>query len=483
MRQEILRMKDICKSESSIRVVRDASFHVFQGEVVGLVGKTYAGKSTLMGAVTGEAPCDTGRIWIEEKQREIDSIETARKNGVFLIKDVTSLINEFTIEDTMHLNFAFAGKKERYGNYVKKCRDTLKLLNVEDAYDTSIRKLNFHKRVLLEIAQALVCEAKLIVLDMVMGMLSSTARTEFEELFRILKRKGVSFVLIESEASVIQRYLDRLCIMRKGRVAAELLPEEMAEDLILAVSEGGNYEHLNEWRIEKREPYDDKKVLEFRQVHTANQVIRNLSFSLFTNEVLGIWNKNRHSGQAIIELLEKKLAMADGKILVNGNTCEAEACDWIQECGVFTVPEEDELFSNMNVEDNISFAALKRTAKLGCLARKGELRYLVQSLCEEYMAEGDFQLFPGQPVPDGILARKKISLCRAIAGGAKIIVYNNPFLKMDIREREAFARDIIRTQKRHISQIIISSQAEVLYSLCERVIQVDEGKNVKEITQ
>ena len=216
MKREILRLEDICTSENAVNIVRDADFHIFEGETVGLVGMTYTGKSTLLGAVTGERPCDSGKIWIGEKQRTIESIEAARKEGIFLIKDHSSLIDAFTIRDMMHLNFAFAEKKIRYREYLKKCKNTLKFLNIEESDDTLIGELNFHKRVLIEIAQALVCNVRVIVLDNVISLLSDFARVEFIELFKKLKLYGISIVLIESQMDLIKKYLDRLCIMRGG---------------------------------------------------------------------------------------------------------------------------------------------------------------------------------------------------------------------------------------------------------------------------
>ena len=135
----------------------------------------------------------------------------------------------------------------------------------------------------------------------------------------------------------------------------------------------------------------------------------------------------------------------------------------------------------MTIGENIGLSALDKNAYVGLIMKDGELRYLIQNLCEEYMGQKKFLLFPDQMVPDSQLARKKISLCRALAAGAKIIVYNNPFLHMDIKEREVLIEDLVRTQKKGVSQILISSQIEMLYPLCNRIVQVDDGKNQQEL--
>lgn len=481
MKKEILRLEDINTSENSIKIVHDADFHVFEGETVGLVGMSYAGKSSFIGAATGEYVCDSGKIWIQEKRKKIDSIQRARKEGIFLIKDRSSLIDEFTIKDTMHLNFAFVGKKTRYSTYLKKCKDTLKLVDISESEDTYIGDLNLHKRVLIEIAQALVCNAKLIVLDSVISLLSNVARMEFLHLFQKLKSYNVSFILIENQIDLIEKYLDRLCVMRRGRVVAELLPEEFEKNLVLSLSEGGKYVSQARVLPLDYELKTKKTVLEFQNIMTEDRVISDLSFSLHEGELLGIWNKNRHSGQAISDLLEGKRTVKQGKILCDDVNCMPCEEGWIYKYKIYLIPEDDKLCSNMSIGENIGLAALKKNAAMGIVTKDGELKYLIQNLCEAYFGDKGMLLFPDQMVPDSQLASKKISLCRAVAADAQIIVYNNPVMKMDIRERELFMRDIMNTQKRGISQILISSQIELLYPFCNRIIQVDEGKNGKEI--
>lgn len=481
MKREILRMEDICTSESTVNIVRDADFHVFEGEIVGLVGMTYAGKSTLLGAVTGEHLCDSGKIWICEKQKKIDSIEYARKEGVFLIKEHSSLIDAFTIRDTMHLNFAFTGKKLRYKEYLKKCKSTLKLLNIDESDDTLIGNLNFHKRVLIEIAQALICDARIIVLDSIVGLLSDTAHIEFRDLFKKLKLYGISIVIIENQADLIQRYLDRLCIMRKGRIVAELMPEEMKQNLILSLSEGESYIPRSVVIPNDVIEMSGENIFEFSHVKTEDGVIQDLSFKLCHGEILGIWNKNRHSGQAIQDILEGKTKLMSGSIQYHGKKCECNQENWSYQYGIYLLPETDRLCSNMSVGENIGLSALKKNACMKVVIKEGELKYLIQNLCEEFMGKKKFLLFPDQMVPEGQLFRKKISLCRALAANAKIIVYNNPFLRMDIKERVVFGEDLIKIQKKAVSQILISSQIETLYPLCSRIVQVDEGKNRREL--
>jgi ribose transport system ATP-binding protein len=481
VKKEAMRLRNICYNENSIEIVRDGSFHVFEGEIVGLVGKNHAGKSTLLGAATGEFPAQSGDIWIQEHRRTIFSIEQARKEGIFLIKAAGSLIDKFSIKDTMKLNFAFVGKKQRYGEYIKKCKSILETLNVTEDSDTLIEHLNFHKRVLVEMAQALICDAKILVLDNVVSLLSSTAREEIKREFQLLRMRGISVILIENEADCILPYIGRLCVMRKGRVVAELSREEMEQDLILSLIEGEKFiPRAGEFRRLDNVDYS-RKMLEFSHIYTEDRVIRDLSFSLYTNETLGLWNRNRHSGKAILDVLGGRSSLISGVILSEGRPL-AEPLKHVSRQGILLVPEDDEIFTNMNLGENISLSALRRNAYGGVVKKEGELLYLVHNLCSEYFRDEGYRLFPSQVITDNALIKKKVALCRAVACGAKVIVYNNPCLKMDVREKELFTQDILKTQKKKIAQLVISAHLDSLYPFCNRILQIEEGRIVGEIS-
>lgn len=481
VKKEVLRMQQICFSENAVELVREGNFHLFEGEIAGLVGRNYSGKSTLLGAVTGEYPCQSGMLWINEKKIKISSIEEARKSGVFLIKDENSLISEFTISDTMKLNFAFVKKRERYSRYIKKCQEILKLMEVTESRDTRIWELNFHKRILVEMAQALVCDVKILVFDNVISMLSPSARVQMERLFGILKERGISIVLIENRADVILQYTERLCVMRRGRVVAELLKKEQDKALIYSLMDGVSYSPEIKPRRVWEKVDTNRKVLSFFNVRTEDEVLQALSFHLYEGETLGIWNENRHSGKAMQDLLHGRTRLVSGRIVMDDKTYHRSVGNIMKQHRIFLIPENDQLCTNMNLEENIQLAALTHHTYGGVVKKEGELRYLSHDLTGDYLSWENYNLFPSQDIPDNILVRKKAVLCRTLAANPRAIIYNCPFLKMDYQDRMIFNRDIRRVQNEKIAQIVISPQLDDLFPVCSRILRMEKGRIVQEM--
>ena len=148
--------------------------------------------------------------------------------------------------------------------------------------------------------------------------------------------------------------------------------------------------------------------------------------------------------------------------------------------GLAVLPESDQLFTNMSIGENISISALRQNSYGKVVMKEGELRYLTQNLVEEYFDNGKYKTFIDQIVFESLIIKKKISLCRAIASGAGIFVYSNPFSHLDEGERKLFSQDIQKTAQKGISQIIISAHAEMLYSVCSRILEIERGVIVRE---
>lgn len=480
MKKEILYLHNICFEENAVKIVRHADFRVFAGEIVGLAGRNHSGKTTLLGAATGEFPAKTGIVYIKEQKKVLRSIEQARKEGIFLIKPSGSLIDNFSIRDTLKLNFAFARKKYSYKEYAKKCNYIIDLLKIKEPADTYIADLSFHKRLLIEMAQAVICNSQVLVLDNVVSLLSASARKEMTLVFNILRIHGISLVLIENEANCILPYLDRLCIMRKGRITAELGRDEMELPLILSLIEGETLPPKNGVFSQISPADSSKKLLDFSHIYTWNNKLKDLTFSLYEGETLGLWNKNYHSGKALFALMRGNLPVLCGTIRVNGNIYSPEQQN-VQQHKLMLIPEEDDFFTNMNLGANICFSALKSNSSAGIVLKKGRLLYLTHDLLSEYFCDEGYRLFANQFITDNPLIKKKASICRAVACGARIIIYDNPCLKMDLHEKALFYQDILRTQKKKTSQLIISAYLDTLYPVCNRILQIHEGKIIKEI--
>ncbi|MDD3339829.1 MAG: ATP-binding cassette domain-containing protein [Lachnospiraceae bacterium] len=484
MKKEILRMSNIVSYNETVQTVKNAELNIFEGEVAGLIGKNYMGKRAFIGAITGETPCQSGTIWINEKKVLISSIEKARNVGVFQIKQETSIIETFTIGDMIAMSYAFMKKKNRsmkYSAYLKVWDEVLQVLEVNEVDTTLIGNMHFSKRVLIEFAQALCCEAKLLVLDNIMNYFSPTAKKHMEKVFLICRGRGVSILLIENNPESLLPLVSRMFIMRKGRIVDVLEKNELNTNLILSLMEGEAFQYRQTIDEVKERIPNKKTMIRFEHSMGNDENTKDVFFTLYENEILGLWNQNRHSGKSLADIFIGRNKIRQGELYLFDRLVRRGKVDPYEEKGIYVITEEEELFSNMNFEENLEMGALKKNAFWGIVKNERELHYQVQEIMGEYFSTESRVYQPHQYIPDNLLIKKKVVLCRAILAKAKVIIYCDPWIKMDMREQEAFTQDILRTRKHGITQLIISSQIDLLCNISNRVLQIDQGEIVKEI--
>ena len=102
--QAALELKDIQKSFGAVTAVKNVSFKINKGEVVGLLGDYGAGKSTLVRCISGIHAPDKGEIRVNDKQVQITNPEQARDAGIETVFQDLAMVPEFNIPDNLFLN-------------------------------------------------------------------------------------------------------------------------------------------------------------------------------------------------------------------------------------------------------------------------------------------------------------------------------------------------------------------------------------------
>ena len=101
--EQLLRMEDICKSFSEVRVLNKIKLELRQGEVHALLGENGAGKSTLIKILGGAYTRDGGEIYVNGQKADITDVESAKKYGIRIIHQELMLISYMTIAENIFL--------------------------------------------------------------------------------------------------------------------------------------------------------------------------------------------------------------------------------------------------------------------------------------------------------------------------------------------------------------------------------------------
>lgn len=476
MNKEILRMEEIESYLGGKKILSGARLNLFQNEIIGIIGVNYSGKSTLIGGIAGFYPYAAGRSYLNEESICITSIEQARKAGIFYIQKQSSLIEDFTILENLFLTVkektVLINKKE----VRNQCLEIMELLEIQADITDKVGTLSFKNRILVEIAKAIVYDVRILVMDDVLNGMSQEALKWFSKLFYILRSLRISIILVETTLRCLKPYCDRLFIMRDGKTASVLDKKHLKEDEIISYMIGYPLNEREEGiRAVPKELPRLENLLEFSGVYFEN-ILHGLDFKVTKGSITGMLNVNKNSGKAVERLL-MGLGCADkGEIIFDGKTLLLKSTEQALQAGIAVVPEDDRIFWEFSIEENIMMSALKMNRGLAGRLNRGELKYISGELFSDYMKSACPYCTLDSCVPESRLAQKKIALCRVLASDPALIVLVNPAQTIDVISKDSIYADIMTLKAKGKTVLLITSDIKEMFDVCDRIIVVNQGK-------
>lgn len=202
--------------------VNDVNFSVKKGEIVGLLGANGAGKSTTMNMLTGYISSTSGTVRVEGQDILEHPDEVRRQLGY--LPEVPPLYPDMTVRE--YLNFVYDLKKCRFDRR-KHLEEICEVVRILDIRNRLIGKLSKGLRQRVGLAQALINNPPVIILDEPTAGLDPVEVVEVRNLIRMLGRDH-AVILSSHVLSEVQAVCDRVIILKAGKVIADARTEEIA---------------------------------------------------------------------------------------------------------------------------------------------------------------------------------------------------------------------------------------------------------------
>jgi len=227
---KILKVDKVTQRFGALAAVKDLSFELEEGEILGIAGPNGAGKSTLFNSITGFYRYSGDIYFNNEKITGLKPHQICHK-GIARTFQIPELFLTLPLHDNLkvgaHFGVKTRGAEEEEG-IIEGVRELLELGGRED---TVAANLNLFDKKLTMVAAALVTKPKLLLVDEPTAGLSPTETREFIDLFKkINKELGLSIIIIEHLMKVITELSQRLLIMENGVKITIGSPEEVTKD-------------------------------------------------------------------------------------------------------------------------------------------------------------------------------------------------------------------------------------------------------------
>lgn len=272
----IVKMENITKRFGPVAALKDVSFELREGETHALLGENGSGKSTLIKVLGGIHKKNEGRILIDGKEVDIDSVDTANNYGISIVHQELSFAPMMTVADNIFMGREYTNKLGLIDSkrIRKETRDALEAFGSDIQPDDLMANLSVSQQQVVEIVKALSNNAKILVMDEPSASLSLKEVEHLYESIDRLKELGISIIYVSHRMEELFRLGDRVTVLRDGEyVGTKNLADVTEDDLVQMMVGRAIEEHYGEHEVK------EEVVLEVKGL-SRGRMVQDVSFSV-----------------------------------------------------------------------------------------------------------------------------------------------------------------------------------------------------------
>ena len=459
------------KSFGPTKALDGVDLQVAPGEVHALIGENGAGKSTLMKVLSGVHQPDDGRIEIDGKAFAPTDPLDARKHGVAMIYQELALAPHLTVTE----NIVLGVEPSRSGwlnstqseSLAKKALD--RLGHPEISLNAVASTLSIGAQQLVEIARALVTEAKIIVLD---EPTSSLAGPDVRRLFEVIRKlceSGVSVVYISHFLEEVEQIAESYTVLRDGRSVAHGRMDDSSLDEIVEAMVGRQLTEMFPQVPHKL----GEPILELAKLGAPG--VDSASLCLRRGEIFGIAGL---IGAGRTEMLRAVFGLApvtNGEVRLATYQGPASPAERLQQgAGLLSEDRKTEgLALSLAVEENLVLSRMERYTRRGWLDRAA-----VRKAASDWIEKlGVRAAGPGAPVQSLSGGnQQKVQLARLLHHDCDVLLLDEPTRGIDVASKVMIYEWIGKLAASGKAIIFVSSYIPELLGACDTLAVMHRGK-------
>ena len=226
----LLELEQVNKRFGGLHAVRDLSFAVQQGEILGLIGPNGAGKTTVFNLINGVLAADGGRIVLNGT--DIGGYKPYRvaRSGIARTHQIVQPLANMTVLDNCTVSACFGRANLPLARARETALQAITIAGLEGRASMLATHLTIAWKKRLELARALAGQPSLLLLDEVLAGLNPTEVGQMIEVIRRIRERGVTILMIEHLMQAIMSLSDRIVVLNFGEKLAEGPPVKVAND-------------------------------------------------------------------------------------------------------------------------------------------------------------------------------------------------------------------------------------------------------------
>lgn len=482
-----VRMEHVTKRYPGILAVDDVSLSFNTGQVVGLVGKNGAGKSSVIKILAGLVKPDSGRIFVADEPASLSGPFEATQLGMAFVHQELELVPDLTVAENVYLGVGYPRRFGRSINWKQLRRQTeacLQQLGASVSATAHVERLSVAEKRLVMLARGLALNARLVVLDEPTASLSDREISDLFEVISRLRESGTGLVYVSHRLQEILQITDRVVVMRDGRVVADQPTASMTKtSLVAGITGEAKAEESQAVHLHRARSATDDELLRVEGLDRPPGV-REASFVLRSGEILGVAGLVGSGRSELARVLFGIDRAVSGRMFLRGKEISAKSPKDALRNGITLLPEDRRHQGNITAFDirtNITLPNLKAHRRVPLLPFPSARREHESS---SKMIDKIGIATHGDSALVGSLSggnQQKVMLAKWLLHGADVFIFDEPTHGIDV-EGKADVYDLMgKLADEGGGVIFISSEFEELVAVCDRVLVIIEGRLVDEI--
>jgi len=466
-------MKGINKSFGGVPVLNDAEFEITDGEVHALMGENGAGKSTLMKILTGVYTRDSGTVTVDGREVMYKNPQEAEKDGIVFIYQELNSLEDLTVEANVFLgkeicnSFGVCDKKAM----TEKTSEILDKLGVKISPSEIMSDLSVGQQQMIEIAKALMEDAKVIIMDEPTAALTQGETVILFDVIKSLREKGVSIVYISHRMEEIFQLCDRITILRDGNyIGTEKISDiDMNEVVKMMIGR-----EIGE-RYPKRSAPIGEEILKVEGL-TKKGKFKNISFSVRKGEVLGISGLMGSGRTEIMQAIFGNLPFESGKIEIEGKPVIINSPEHAIRYGLGFITEdrkEEGLMLEESIEKNVSLTNLDKISIKNVVIDKKKEDDLSEKAIEDLNIKCTGPSHECKKLSGG--NQQKVVFAKWIYSNPKILLLDEPTRGVDVGAKKEIYTIMNELASKGVAIVMASSDLPEILGMSDRIMVVREG--------
>jgi ribose transport system ATP-binding protein len=342
--------------------------------------------------------------------------------------------------------------------------------------NTMVGNIDASYKQVVEIARALMKNAKVIIMD---EPTTALTNVEIEHVFKIMRRlkdQGVSFVFISHKLNEVIEICDRYTVMRDGSVV-------ISGDVDTSITENFLACHMVGKDLSQNDIYTKRVVGE--DILTAKKLSRerefkDINFHIGKGEIVGFTGLLGDGRFELFRTIYGCNKDYQGEIFVNGNACKMNSIQKAYKNKISYLPrnrKENGIIKDLSVGRNITISVIEKFKRIFFINYKKE-----SDLNRNYIKKLNIKINNINDLITNLSGgnQQKVILARALSSNPNLVILDNPTQGVDVGAKLEIYNIIMDLAKQGTSFIVLSSEAQEVITLCDRIYVMYHGEIRKE---